>query len=103
MALEVAWSSEAREDLNEILLFIGRDSPVHAAAVLEEIEQSVDKLSGFPRLGHCVPELHDENLREVVVYSFRVIYRVRPDCVYVLGVVHGARLLPRALQGRPLE
>jgi len=39
-------------------------------------------------------------LREVSVRPYRVIYRLRDDCVVVLGIIHGARLLRKAIRGR---
>jgi plasmid stabilization system protein ParE len=44
-------------------------------------------------LGRIVPELGIENIREIIVGSYRVIYRVRHEDVQVLTVHHGARLL----------
>ena len=34
-----------------------------------------------------------ENIREIIVGSYRVIYRIRRDEVHLLTVHHGARLL----------
>jgi toxin ParE1/3/4 len=47
----------------------------------------------FPRLGRIVPELEIENIREIIVGSYRVIYRIREDDVQLLTVHHGARPL----------
>ena len=44
-------------------------------------------------MGRVVPELGLQDLREILVGSYRVIYRVREDEVHVLTVHHGARLL----------
>jgi plasmid stabilization system protein ParE len=44
-------------------------------------------------LGRTVAELGIENIREVIVGSYRVIYRIRQDEVHLLTVHHGARLL----------
>jgi plasmid stabilization system protein ParE len=44
-------------------------------------------------MGRVVPELGIQDLREILVGTYRVIYRVREDEVHVLTVHHGARLL----------
>ncbi len=38
-----------------------------------------------------------DDIREVLEYPYRIIYRVLPDRVDVLAVVHGARRLPASL------
>ena len=40
-----------------------------------------------------LPEVDDENLREVFAYSYRIIYRVEQDEVVVAAVIHGKRML----------
>lgn len=100
MPAEIIWSPQAREDLKEIARFIGRDSPAHAEAVVRKIEAAVDDLTLFPFLGHAVPEYKRGLLREVSVFSYRVIYRPGRKQIDIIGVIHGARLLRKALRGR---
>jgi toxin ParE1/3/4 len=38
-----------------------------------------------------VPEFEDENLREVIAYSYRIIYHVERAEVIVAAVIHGKR------------
>jgi len=52
-------------------------------------------LARFPRSGRKVPEFDDENVRELIVYSYRVIYRVQKDEIVVAAVVHGKRNLQK--------
>jgi len=47
-------------------------------------------------LGRVVPELANEDVREVIVGSYRVIYRIQQDQVHILTLHHGARLLDTA-------
>jgi toxin ParE1/3/4 len=50
-------------------------------------------LERFPRSGRKVPEFDDENMREVIVYSYRVIYQLQDDKVLIISIVHGKRSL----------
>ena len=50
-----------------------------------------------PALGRTVPTYDDPNLRELIVYPYRLIYRVLPDRIDVIAVFHGAQQLPGAL------
>ncbi len=44
-------------------------------------------------MGRIVPELNRENIRELFVYSYRLIYEIRDKTVRIVAVVHGKRLL----------
>ena len=55
-------------------------------------------LSDQPGQGRRVPELEgSDEVREVIVQSWRVIYRVTEADVVIVAVVHSARLLRSAL------
>jgi hypothetical protein len=53
-------------------------------------------------MGSAVREVRIKGVefREVSVRPYRVIYRLRDDCVVLLSVIHGARLLRKAIRGR---
>src|SRR3712207_8332183 len=48
---------------------------------------------GFPYSGRIVPEIGREDIREIIIQSYRAIYRILPDDAEILTVHHGARLL----------
>ena len=50
-------------------------------------------LERFPQAGRKVPEFDDENIREPVVYSYRIIYRLQNDEALIVAVIHGKRVL----------
>jgi addiction module RelE/StbE family toxin len=89
----VTWSPEALDDVEAIAEYIERDSPAYARAVVQKILATTRKLQRFPRAGRTVPELGDDAMRELLVYSYRVIYRVRDQAVLVVAVIHGKREL----------
>ena len=93
MALEVAWSPEAVEDLESIGAYIERDSPFYARAVVGRIVEIGQGLAQFPNLGRVVPEFDDPALRERFVYSYRVIYKVEVHRVLIVAMIHGRRLI----------
>jgi plasmid stabilization system protein ParE len=93
MALEVAWSPEAVEDLESIGAYIERDSAFYARAVVSRIVEVSAGLGQFPNLGRLVPEFDDPTLRERFVHSDRPIYRVEQSRMLIVAVIHGGRLL----------
>jgi len=90
---EVRWTSQAADDLEAICLFIARDAPQVAAVFADRVLRATDQLDHFPRLGRIVSEFGMENIREIIVGNYRLIYRIRDEDVQILTVHHGARLL----------
>ena len=93
MAHRIGWSRRALRDLEAIAEYIAADSPTYAGIVVKKIVSETKMLARFPRSGRKVPEFDDENVRELIVYSYRIIYRLRDNEVVIAAVIHGKRLL----------
>lgn len=65
--------------------------PRHARLFVNRIRQAAQSLAAFPNLGRRVPDLDDPALREIIVRSYRIMYRVEDGDVFIAAVVHGAR------------
>ncbi len=89
----VKWTEPARNDLSEIYDFIARDSPGAAQALVERVLNATEQLASFPESGRIVPELPDLGYRELIVGSYRVIYRIEGNTLWIAVVAHGRRLL----------
>jgi len=89
----VTWNDQALDDLDAICLFIARDAPRYAEVMAARVFRATDRLSEFPRSGRMVPEMGRDDIREVIVRSCRVIYRLQGDEVEILTIHHGARRL----------
>jgi plasmid stabilization system protein ParE len=81
------------QDLETIASYIAQDSPAYAATVVKTIVNQVKTLASFPRSGRKVPEFDDENIRELIAYSYRIIYRLQQEEVLIAAVIHGKRIL----------
>lgn len=42
-------------------------------------------------MGRRVPEAEEENVRELLFQNYRIMYRVEPQRILVLTVIHAAR------------
>ena len=90
---QVEWTPQALDDLDAICLFIARDAPQVAAVFADRAFRATDRLANYPRSGRIVPELAVDNMREIILGNYRLIYRIRQDQVQVVTVHHGARRL----------
>lgn len=89
--MKVEWSECARDDLDDLVRYIIRDSAFYARRFAERIVLSTRRLQSFPESGRMIPEAEDTTLREIIVQGYRVMYRLEPDRVLVLAVMHGSR------------
>ena len=87
----VKWTTPAKLDLKQIHDYIARDSKFYAQKVSLEIVEKSEKLNSFPEVGRNVPEIGDPNIRELIIYSYRLIYEVFPKKVEVLALIHSKR------------
>ena len=86
--MRVIWSARAMENLRMIFEYISADSPQNAQQVLIALSERPRVLAQFPLIGSQTPELSDKNIRELLQYSYRIIYKVKPDEVEILTVIH---------------
>ena len=90
---EVRWTPQAADDLYAIAEFISQDSPHYSSLFVLDVLYAVDRLVQFPKSGRVVPEINDPSIRELILGSYRIIYRVCQGFVEILTVFHGSRLL----------
>jgi addiction module RelE/StbE family toxin len=91
---KIRWTEQAVADLRSIREFIERDSPRYGRLVAERLYQATERLEQFPRSGRVVREVGRDDLRELIVGDYRIVYRLEPDAVVLLMVFRGSRLFP---------
>ncbi len=88
----VRWTAHAKTQLRHIHDYIAQDSPLYAKRVSEELVRKTIGLDELPRKGRKVPELNEEAVRELAVYSYRILYEIKTDnLIEVLAVIHKRR------------
>ena len=87
----VIWSQPAKSDLRSIHDFIALNSPHYAKKVTQDIREKTDILEQLPKAGRKIPELNDDHVRELSLYSYRIIYEIKEQKIFVLAVVHKRR------------
>ena len=91
--LKVLWTENSIQDLLAIKEFISLDSPDRAEIWISELYTSGENLVTFPLRGRVVPEFNQENLRELLIENYRLVYRMKPTFIEILTVFEGHRRL----------
>ena len=90
--MKIAWAPQARSDRAAIWDFIAQDSLAAAARIDQLFSDIVAKLADFPRLGH--PGIVAGTYELSPHKSYRLIYEIVGETVWVLAIVHAARHWP---------
>jgi plasmid stabilization system protein ParE len=88
---KIEWTRSALRDARDLRDYIARDSQAYADRFVERTIEAVEKAARFPRIGRRVPEADDDAIREILYGKYRIVYRIEPDRILVLMVIHGAR------------
>jgi toxin ParE1/3/4 len=94
----VKWTAPAKRDLRNIHEYIAEDSKYYAKQVTDDIIAKTEKLNDFPEMGRMVPELQEKNIREVIIYSYRLLYEIKPKKIEILAIIHCKRNFLKAYQ-----
>jgi toxin ParE1/3/4 len=88
-------AASAERDVEEIWRFINQDDVEAATAFLVQLERQVSTLETFPARCPLIAEneLIGTQYRHLIHDDYRTIFRIAGRIVYVLRVIHSARLL----------
>jgi len=103
---KVLWTSTAKNDLEEIIEYISKDSIQIAIEKYEKIKEAAQQLSLYSEQGRIIPELADQNIRkyrEIIISPWRLMYKVEGNIVYVMAVIDGRRNIEDILLNRQLR
>ena len=92
--MKIEWSPLAIERVLELAEYIALDKPEVAIEWATDIFDSAEKLKDHPKLGRVIPEIRDENYRELLEGNYRVIYWLGNSKISVLTVCHGKAIFP---------
>jgi addiction module RelE/StbE family toxin len=103
--MKLVFSDNAKVDLNEIYLFIGKDSKRGATFIHNRILDAIERLAQFPEMAPLEPLLESshQNYRSLTVKrNYKVVYRVDGETVYI-SAVWDCRMSPAKQRGGSLK
>lgn len=87
----VKWTDHAQAQLRHIHNYIAQDSARYAKRVVEELVSKSLTLDTLPHKGKMVAEVNEESVREISLYSYRILYEIKATYIDVLAVIHKRR------------
>ena len=90
--MNIRWTPEARQDRIDIWDYVAQDDPMAAVRLDALFSESVKRLTSHPHLGRVGII---EGTRELIPHqSYRIVYEIYQDTVWILTLVHTARQWP---------
>ena len=102
----VDWSKIARKDLFHIIEYLSLNNPAAAKKALQKIQEKAEQLNVYPERCRIVPELQRQGMseyRELIIDSWRVIFKITENQGLVITVIDSRRNLEDILLQRLLE
>lgn len=92
-------SETAEADIQGIFDYILKDATTSAFKWVEEIERQINSLEKFPLRCAVIPEAQElgREYYHIIYGDYRTIFRIEKSKVFILRVIHGARLLDMQL------
>lgn len=96
MDYKIIWDDAAIYELGQIVRYIAKDNQIAAESTGRKLLQKVEILGSFPRIGKVFSKLNRDDVREMPVPPYRVIYHIKDAerTVRILKVWHSARQEP---------
>jgi plasmid stabilization system protein ParE len=88
-------SFNAQKDLEHIFFYIAEDSINNAKNFILELEEKIHSLDSMPERCALIFEniFFGTNYRQITHKGYRVIYKISGNSVFIMRVVHGAKLI----------
>jgi plasmid stabilization system protein ParE len=90
-------SPTGRQDMDDIWLYIAKDSPIIADRVEQELIAAMRQIGKYPQSGHFRADLTSKNVRFRSVYSYMIIYDPSTKPVHILHIISSYRDIKKQL------
>lgn len=92
--VQIKITSKAKKDIAGIYEYILQDSYKNAELVAASIIKKIDSLKKQPDFGKIVKEFGNPTIRELKLFKYRIIYRLKTvQLVEIITIQHSSRLL----------
>lgn len=92
--MKIIWSPLAIDRASEIAEYIARDKPSAAEKWINMVFSKVEQLKSSSEIGRVVPEIRNDQFRELIYGNYRIIYRIEKKQISILTIRHGKQILP---------
>ena len=97
--LKLRWTERALGQLKDIADYIALENLDAARALVQRVNERLERLEAFPSSGRKIPEFSKLPQREVIVPPCRIVYRKDEGAIWIIHVIRSERILRRSHLG----
>ena len=88
--MKIIWHDRALFNIDNILGYVNRNAGNKVAVKLvKQIRDKANGLNNFPEKYQRENNFDKErNIRRVVIYSYKIVYEIKTDAIYILDIFH---------------
>ena len=87
--MKVKYSPESVDDLQRVVEFVEVKNPFAARRIAIDIQEGVEKLKQFPKIGLPVMKASDpDKIRDLYVGNYTARYLIADKFIYILRIWH---------------
>ena len=89
--VEIAFTDQAFNDLDDIPNYMGKDSARYAAEFTKSRVSQIKIPEKMPRTERMASEMENESIRELVNHNYRIVYLLETlNQIQVVPIFHGS-------------
>jgi plasmid stabilization system protein ParE len=92
--MKIIWPPLAIDRASEIADYIAKDKPSAAEKWINSLFSKINQLKLSPEIGRIVPEIKNNQFRELIYGNYRIIYHIEKKQISILTIRHGKQILP---------
>lgn len=87
--MKIRYSPESLNDLRRVVEFVEVKNPFAARRIAIDLQEGVDKLKQFPKIGLPVLKATDpEQIRDLYIDNYTIRYLIADEIIYILRIWH---------------
>ena len=87
--MKIRYSPESIDDLQRVVEFVEAENPFAARRIAIDLQEGVDRLKQFPRIGLPVWKASDpERIRDLFIGHYTARYLITDETIYILRLWH---------------
>ncbi|MGM0677449.1 MAG: type II toxin-antitoxin system RelE/ParE family toxin [Pseudomonadota bacterium] len=87
--MKIRYSPESVDDLCRMVEFVEVKNPFAARRIAIDLQEGIDKLKQFPKIGLPVLKASDpELIRDLYISRYTVRYLIADEMIYILRIWH---------------
>ncbi len=90
---EINFTDQALADIENIAIFISKNSEKYAKIQVQRFFKRVEVLEEKPLSGRIVPEINNKNIRELIMGNYRIIYLIINKSRIDILTIHSSYML----------